>query len=103
MELYNVLVQIRLTPSKTKRDTLIGLTFAGINFRELLQPQNSKHLSPRHFRRWGAYVPTQEKKKTNSKHFTMIYFRSWDFFKNFAIFADQILVMIFFQNGKMTG
>ena len=62
--------------------TLIGLTFAGINFRGLLQPRNSKD-------------------------FAGIYFRGWDFFKNFAIFADQILVMFFFffflQNGKMKG
>ena len=27
----------------------------------------------------------------------------WDFFKNFSIFADQILVIFFFQNGKMKG
>ena len=59
-------------------NTLIGLTFAGINFRGLLQPRNSKD-------------------------FAGIYFRGWDFFKNFAIFADQILVMFFFQNGKMKG
>ena len=58
--------------------TLIGLTFAGINFRELLQPRNYKD-------------------------FAGIYFRSWDFSKNFAIFEDQILVMFFFQNGKMKG
>ena len=57
-------------------NTLIGLTFAGINFRGLLQPRNSKD-------------------------FARIYFRGWDFFKNFSIFADQILVMFFFQNGKM--
>ena len=53
-------------------NTLIGLTFAGINFRGLLQPRNSKD-------------------------FAGIYFRGWDFFKNFAIFADQILVMFFFS------
>ena len=51
--------------------TLIGLTFAGINFCGLLQPRNSKD-------------------------FAGIYFRGWDFFKNFEIFADQILVMFFF-------
>ena len=57
--------------------TLIGLTFAGINFCGLLQPRNSKD-------------------------FAGIYFRGWDFFKNFEIFADQILVMFFFfSNGKM--
>ena len=57
---------------------LKGLNFAGINFRGLLQPRNSND-------------------------FTGIYFRGWDFFKNFAIFADQILVMFFLQNGKMKG
>ena len=58
--------------------TLIGLNFAGIDFRGLLQLRNSKD-------------------------FVAIYFRGWDFFKNFAIFADQILVMFFLQNGKMKG
>ena len=57
---------------------LKGLNFAGINFRGLLQPRNSND-------------------------FAGIYFRGWDFFKNFAIFADQILVMFFLQNGKMKG
>ena len=51
--------------------TLIGLTFAGINFCRLLE-------------------------KRNSKDFTGIYFRGWDFFRNVAIFVDQILVMFFF-------
>ena len=62
----------------TKQYTLTRLTFAGINFRGLLQPRNSKD-------------------------FAGIYFRGWDFFKIFAIFADQILVMFFFQDGKMKG
>ena len=57
------------------RLTLIGLTFAGINFRGLLQPRNSKD-------------------------FAGIYFRGWDFFKNFG--SDTSYVF-FFQNGKMKG
>ena len=57
---------------------LIRLTFTGINFRGLFQPRNSKD-------------------------FMGIYFRGWDFFKSSAIFADQILVMFLFQNGKMKG
>ena len=57
---------------KKNISTLIGLTFAGINFRGLLQSRNSKD-------------------------FEGIYFRGWDFFKNCAIFVDQILVTFFFS------
>ena len=99
LELYNVLVQIRLTTSKTKRDTLIGSTFAGLTFADC---SNRKIL--RIFTAFsplgGPMCPHKEK---NSKDFAGIYFRCQDFSKNFAIFVDQILVMFVFQNGTVKG
>ena len=42
--------QIWLSVPKIQDPTLIGLTFAGINFRGLLQPRNSKDFAGIYFR-----------------------------------------------------
>ena len=55
LELYNVLVQIRFTTSKTKRD----IQYSKLGIRVTLRVA-----AERVFATGGALVPTQEKKKT---------------------------------------
>ena len=65
---------------------LIRLTFAGINFRGLLHPQNSKDFAGIYFRRWDFQNLRDFPGSDTSYVFFLFFF-----------------VLFFFRNGKMKG